>query len=123
MNKKQAANKTPAKKGKGIIHDYEKSCWAADFIQAEKEGNLILPRKGENVFQAVKRHLAEKAAAKAAERKALAEKNKTASVSMRIPVYIVNMAKAQAKVAGVPYTSFMVGIIERAMAKPARRLA
>jgi len=42
---------------------------------------------------------------------------------MRIPVYIVNMAKAQAKKAGVPYTSFMVGIIERAMAKPAQCLA
>jgi len=122
MNKKQAASKTPAKK-KGITHDYEKSCWAADFIQAKKEGNLIMPRKGENVLQAVKRHLAEKAAAKAAERKALAEKNKTASISMRIPVYIVNLAKAEAKRAGVPYTSFMVGIIERAMAKPARRLA
>jgi len=67
--------------------------------------------------------MAEKAAAKAAERKALAEKNKTASVSMRIPLYVVNLAKAQAKRAGVPYTSFMVGIIERAMANPSRRLA
>jgi predicted DNA binding CopG/RHH family protein len=126
MNKKQAickVSKTPAKKGKGITHDYEKSCWAKDFEQAEKEGNLIMPRKGENVFQAVKRHLAEKAAAKAAERKALAEKNKTASVSMRIPVYIVNLAKAQAKKAGVPYTSFMVGIIENAMVKPNSKAA
>jgi len=119
MNKKQAASKTPAKKEKGITHDYEKSCWADDFIQAKKEGNLIMPKKGENVLQAVKRHLAEKAA----ERKALTEKNKTTSVSMRVPVYIVNLAKAQAKKAGVPYTSFMVGIIETAMAKTARRLA
>jgi len=36
--------------------------------------------------------------------------------------YVYNLAKAQAKKAGVPYTSFMVGIIENAMAKPARRL-
>jgi len=121
MNKKRVASKTLAKKEKAVIHDYDKKCWAADFIQAEKEGNLIMPRKGENVLQAVKRHLAEKAAVKAAERKALAEKNKTASISMRIPVYIVDMAKAQAKRAGVPYTSFMVGIIEKAI-KPLRRL-
>ena len=126
MNKKQAickAKKTPAKKGKGIDPTYyETHSFAADFRQAEKEGNLILPRKGENVFQAVKRHLAEKAAAKAAERKALSEKNKNASISMRIPVYIVNLAKAEAKRAGVPYTSFMVGIIEKAMTKPGPRL-
>jgi len=126
MNKKQAickAKKTPAKKGKGIDPTYyETHNFAADFRQAEKEGNLILPRKGENVFQAVKRHLAEKAAAKAAERKALSEKNKNASISMRIPVYIVNLAKAEAKRAGVPYTSFMVGIIEKAMTKPGPRL-
>jgi len=119
MNKKQATNKTPAKKEKGIDPTYyDNHCFADDFIKAEKEGNLIIPRKGENTLQAVKRHFAEKAA----EKKRLAEKNKTASVSMRIPVYIVNLAKAQAKKAGVPYTSFMVGIIESAMVKPARRL-
>jgi len=120
MSKKQAANKTPAKKVDGIDPTYyENHCFANDFIQAKKEGNLIIPRKGESTIEAVKRHMA----AKAAEKKALAEKNKTASISMRIPVYIVNLAKAEAKRAGVPYTSFMVGIIERAMAKPARRLA
>jgi len=102
-------------KKKGIVHDYHKRCWAADFIQAEKEGNLIMPRKGENVLQAVKRHLAEKAA----EKKRLAEKNKTASVSMRLPVFVVNKAKARAKKAGIPYTSFMGAIIERAMTKTA----
>jgi len=111
MNKKQAIckiSKTPAKKGKGIIHDYEKSCWVADFKQAEKEGNLIIPKKGETTLQAIKRHFA--------------EKKKTASVTMRLPVYIVNIAKAQAKQAGVPYTSFMGALIETAMAKTARRL-
>jgi predicted DNA binding CopG/RHH family protein len=118
MNKKQAASKTPAKKEKGIDPAYyDTHCFADDFIQAKKEGNLIVPRKGENVFQAVKRHLKEKAA----ERKALAEKNKTTPVSMRVPVYIVDMAKAQAKRAGVPYTSFMVAALERAMAKPLSR--
>jgi len=75
----------------------------------KKEGNLIIPKKGENVFQAVKRHLA--------------EKKKTASVTMRLPLYVVNAAKVQAKKAGIPYTSFMVSIIERAMAKPLRCLA
>jgi len=115
MNKKQAickVSKVPAKKRKGITHDYEKSCWVADFEQAEREGNLIIPKKGESTLQAIKKHFAEKAA----EKKKL---NKTASVSMRLPVFVVNMAKARAKKAGVPYTSFMGGIIERAMAKMA----
>jgi len=103
-------------KKKGIDPTYyENHCFADDFIQAEKEGNLIMPRKGENVLQAVKRHFAEKAA----EKKRLAEKNKTASVSMRLPVFVVNKAKARAKKAGVPYTSFMGAIIERAMTKTA----
>jgi len=114
MNKKQAANKTPAKKGKGIDPTYyETHSFAADFIQAKKEGNLIIPKKGESTLQAVKRHFE--------------EKKKTAPVSMRVPVYIVNMAKAQAKQAGVPYTSFMVAALERAVfagakAKAAHRL-
>ncbi|GBU24568.1 hypothetical protein R83H12_01202 [Fibrobacteria bacterium R8-3-H12] len=98
---------------------YENRCFAKDFIKADKRGEVIIPRKGENTLDAVKRYLAEKAA----EKKRLAERKKTASVSMRLPVYVVNMAKAQAKKAGVPYTSFMGAIIERAMAKPARRLA
>jgi len=117
MNKKQAASKTPAKKGKVIDPTYyDNHCFADDFIQAEKEGNLIIPKKGENTLQAIKRHFAEKAAEKR-------KLNKTASVSMRLPVYVVNMVKAQAKKAGIPYTAFMGSIIERAMAKPARRLA
>jgi len=110
MNKKQAASKTLAKEEKGIDPTYyDNHCFADDFIQAEKDGNLIIPRKGESTLQAVKRHFE--------------EKKKTTPVSMRVPVYIVNMAKAQAKAAGVPYTSFMVAALERAMAKPARRLA
>jgi hypothetical protein len=110
MNKKQAASKTPAKEKKGIDPSYyENHCFADDFIQAKKDGNLIIPKKGESTLQAVKRHFE--------------EKKKTTAVSMRVPVYIVNMAKAQAKAAGVPYTSFMVAALERAMAKTARRLA
>jgi hypothetical protein len=104
MSKKQAASKTPAKKEKGIDPSYyENHCFADDFIQAKKDGNLIIPRKGESTLQAVKRHFE--------------EKKKTTAVSMRVPVYIVNMAKAQAKAAGVPYTSFMVAALERAMAR------
>jgi len=103
MNKKQAISK------KGIDPAYyENHCFAEDMAEAEKQGNLIVTRKGENALQSIKRHLA--------------EKKKSASVTMRLPVYIVNMAKAQAKKAGVPYTSFMGAIIERAMVKPAGRL-
>ena len=110
MNKKQAASKTLAKEEKGIDPTYyDNHCFADDFIQAEKDGNLIIPRKGESTLQAVKRHFA--------------EKKKTAPISMRLPVYIVNMAKAQAKRAGVPYTSYIGAIVERALVKPARRLA
>jgi len=107
MNKKQAINRKPAQKGIDPAY-YENHCFAEDMVEAEKQGNLIVTRKGENALQSIKRYIA--------------EKNKTASVSMRMPVYVVNLAKAQAKKAGVPYTSFMVGIIERAMVKP-RRLA
>jgi predicted DNA binding CopG/RHH family protein len=77
--------------------------------EAEKLGNLIVTRKGENALQSIKRHLA--------------EKKKTAPIFMRLPIYIVNMAKAQAKKAGVPYTSYIGAIVERAMAKSAQHLA
>jgi predicted DNA binding CopG/RHH family protein len=110
MNKKQAISKMPTKKEKGIDPAYyENHCFAKDMAEAEKEGNLIVTRKGENALQSIKRYLA--------------EKKKTASVTMRLPVYVVNMAKAQAKKAGVPYTSFIGAIIETAMAKPLRRMA
>jgi len=120
MSKKQAickVSKMPAKKGKGIDPTYyENHCFADDMVEAEKQGNLIVTRKGENALQSIKRHLAEKAA----EKKKL---NKTESVSIRLPLYVVNLAKAEAKRAGVPYTSFMGGVIERAMANPAQHLA
>jgi len=108
MSKKQAISKKPAKKDIDPAY-YENHCFADDMAEAKKQGNLIVTRKGENALQSIKRYIA--------------EKKKTASVTMRLPVYVVNMAKAQAKKAGVPYTSFMGAIIETAMAKPARRLA
>jgi len=108
MNKKQAINKKPAKKGIDPAY-YENHCFAEDMAEAKKQGNLIVTRKGENALQSIKRYIA--------------EKKKTASVTMRLPVYVVNIAKAKAKKAGVPYTSFMGAIIETAMAKPTRHLA
>ncbi len=103
MNKKQAINRKPAQKGIDPAY-YENHCFAEDMVEAEKQGNLIVTRKGENALQSIKRYIA--------------EKKKTASVSMRLPVYVVNMAKAQAKKAGIPYTSYIGAIVERAVAKP-----
>jgi predicted DNA binding CopG/RHH family protein len=108
MSRKQAVSKMPAKKGIDPAY-YENHCFTDDFIEADKRGEVIIPRKAESTLEAVKRHLA--------------EKKKTASVTMRLPAYVVNMAKVQAKKAGVPYTSFIGAIIETAMAKPLRRLA
>ena len=107
MNEKRAISKKLAKKDIDPAY-YDNHCFADDMAEAKKQGNLIVTRKGENALQSIKRYLA--------------EKKKTASVTMRLPVYVVNMAKAQAKKAGVPYTSFMGAIIETAMVKPARRL-
>jgi hypothetical protein len=86
---------------------YEKKCFAADFMEAEKNGDLIIPRKGESTIDAIRRHMEQK-------RK---QKEKT-SVSMRLPTYVVIEAKVQAKKAGVSYTSYMQAILETNIIKP-----
>jgi|GEM_PF-3307046 len=82
---------------------YEKTCFAADFIEAQKNGSLIIPKEGETTLDAIKRYR---------------EARKKTLVAMRLPVYVINEAKAQAKRAGVPYTSYIQAILETAMSKP-----
>jgi predicted DNA binding CopG/RHH family protein len=86
---------------------YENNCFADDFIEAEKRGDLITSHNGESALEAIGRHFAQK-------RK---QKEKT-PVSMRLPTYVVSEAKAQAKKAGVSYTSYMQAILETTIIKP-----
>ena len=89
---------------------YEKKCFAADFIEAEKRGDLIIPRDGESTIEAIRRHMEAK--------KKKAEGLKKTLVAIRLPVYVIGEAKTQAKKAGVSYTAYMQSILEAAIAKP-----
>jgi predicted DNA binding CopG/RHH family protein len=42
---------------------------------------------------------------------------------MRLPVYVINAVKAQAKKAGIPYTAYITAVLEKSIAKPQRRVA
>jgi len=105
MQKNLAARKAIAKvvpaKRKNDYH--KKGCFASDFIEADKRGEVIIPKKGENTLEAVKRFMAEK------------KEKKRELVAFRLPVYALSAAKAQAKQAGIPYTSYLASIIERAV--------
>jgi predicted DNA binding CopG/RHH family protein len=82
---------------------YETHCFADDLAEAKKKGNLIIAQSGENTLEVIKRHMQAK---------------KKATVSMRLPVGVVNKAKERAAVAGVPWTSYICAVLERALAKP-----
>jgi len=105
LKARKAITKAVSAKGKKDYH--KKGCFAADFIEADKRGELIIPKKGENTLQAVKRYMAEK---KEREKKMIAQ-----IISLRLPAYALSAAKAQAKQAGIPYTSYLASIIERAV--------
>jgi len=93
---------------KSKINPYhEKKCFAADFREAEKNGDLIIPKKGESTIEAIRRHM-----------EAKKKQKEKAFVSMRLPVFVISEAKAQAKRAGVTYTSYLQAIIETAVTKP-----
>ncbi|MDR3001259.1 MAG: hypothetical protein LBU89_08355 [Fibromonadaceae bacterium] len=79
---------------------YDKTCFGDDFIEAKKNGTLMSPRKGETTLDAIKRY---------------AEARKKAAVSMRLPLYVVKEAKAQAKKAGVTYTAYISTMLEMAV--------
>jgi len=100
--RKAISKAVPAKEKRSY---HKKSCFAADFIEADKRGEVILPKKGENTLEAVKRYIAEKKA----------KKTHLQIISLRIPPYVLNASKAQAKQAGIPYTSYLANIIERAV--------
>ena len=85
-----------------------KACYADDFIEADKQGKVLTPRKGETTLDAIKRY---------------AESKKKAAVSMRLPVYVVNAAKAQAKEAGVTYTAYISTMLEMAVMANGREKA
>ena len=87
---------------------YDNHCFADDFIEAEKRGELVVVGKGESTLEAIKRY---------------AEARKKTAVSMRLPVYIINGVKAQAKKAGIPYTTYITAVLEKSIAKPQRRVA
>ena len=82
---------------------YETHCFADDLAEAKKKGNLIIAQPGENTIEAIKRHLQAK---------------KKTTVSMRLPVGVVKEVKERAAIAGVPWTSYICAVLERALAKP-----
>jgi len=99
--RKAITKAVPAKEKKDY---HKKACFAADFIEADKRGEVIIPKKGETTLEAVKRYMAEKK-----------EKKAVKHISLRLPLYALSAAKAQAKQAGIPYTSYLTNIIERAV--------
>lgn len=83
---------------------YENHDFGDDFAEAERNGNLIVPKAGESTIDAIRRHM---------------ENNKKVTVSMRLPVGVVNAVKGQAATAGVPWTAYVRAILERTAAEPA----
>lgn len=74
-----------------------------DYYAAKKNGTLIVTRPGESALDLVLRRRA--------------EEKKNVQVSMRLPVAVANKAKEQAAAAGVPWTSYVRNIVERAITK------
>jgi predicted DNA binding CopG/RHH family protein len=82
---------------------YETHDFGEDFFEAEKNGTLIVPQPGENVLDAIKRYKKEQ---------------KAVSVTARVPAGIVNKGKERAAAAGIPWSSYVRSIFERAIAEP-----
>ncbi len=82
---------------------YENHDFADDLAEAEKTGTLIVAKPGESAFDGIKRYM---------------ETKKKTTVSMRLPVGVVNKVRERAATAGVPWTSYISAILEQAMAKP-----
>jgi predicted DNA binding CopG/RHH family protein len=84
---------------------YDNHCFAEELAEAKKNGTLGKTRPGETALEAIKRYT---------------EENKKKPLSMRLPVYVIKGVKAQAKKAGVPYTTYICAVLERALAEPRR---
>jgi len=82
---------------------YEDNCLVDEFAEAERNGELLRPHGGKNAIQVMRDYMQAK---------------KKTTVSMRLPTGIVNEVKAQAKAAGVPWTSYICAVLERYLAKP-----
>jgi predicted DNA binding CopG/RHH family protein len=82
---------------------YETNCFADWMEEAAKKGELIRPVPGKSIIDVTREYMQAK---------------KKTTVSMRLPVGVVKKVKERAAVAGVPWTSYICAVLERALAKP-----
>jgi predicted DNA binding CopG/RHH family protein len=80
---------------------YETHDFGEEFFEAERNGTLIVPLQGESVLDAIIRH-----------------RDAEKEVSVRVPAGIVNKGKKQAAAAGIPWSSYVRSVLERAFAEP-----
>jgi predicted DNA binding CopG/RHH family protein len=84
---------------------YEENDFSEDILEAHRNGELLRPINGKNAVQVMREYM---------------EAKKKTAISMRLPVYVIKGVKAQAKKAGVPYTTYICAVLERALAEPRR---
>jgi predicted DNA binding CopG/RHH family protein len=82
---------------------YETHCFADWMEEAAAKGELIRAAPGKSIIDATREYMQAK---------------KKTTVSMRLPAGVVKEAKERAAVAGVPWTSYICAVLERAFAKP-----
>ena len=87
-----------------LIEWFENNDFGSDFHEAEKRGEVFFCQPGESPLEAaIKRRM---------------DAKKKVHVGMSLPLGVVDKVKKQAAVAGIPWTSYIGAIVERAVAEP-----
>jgi hypothetical protein len=82
---------------------YETHDFGDELMEAKKNGTLLVTLPGECALDAIKRYKKEQ---------------KAVSVTARVPAGIVNKGKERAAAAGIPWSSYVRSVLERAFAEP-----
>jgi predicted DNA binding CopG/RHH family protein len=77
---------------------YENNCLADEFIEAERNGELLRPRGGKNAIEVMREHAQ--------------AKKQSETVSLQLPKPLVAAIKRQAKSGSVPFASYVREALE-----------